>query len=85
LVEHRDKLDLMAEALMKYETIDRLQIDDIMEGRDARAPKGWDDRGGSSGGAATSVDKEDASTEGKAKSRASDDSQGGVGRPAGEH
>jgi cell division protease FtsH len=85
LVEHRDKLDLMAEALMKYETIDRLQIDDIMEGRDARTPKGWDDRGGSSGGAATSVDKEDTSTEGKAKGRASDDSQGGVGRPAGEH
>jgi cell division protease FtsH len=85
LVEHRDKLDLMAEALMKYETIDRLQIDDIMEGRDARAPKGWDDRGDSSGGKATSIDKEGASTESKASGKASDNSQGGVGRPAGEH
>jgi cell division protease FtsH len=85
LVEHRDKLDLMAEALMKYETIDRFQIDDIMEGRDARAPKGWDDRGDSSGGKATSIDKEGTSTEGKASGKTSDDSQGGVGRPAGEH
>jgi cell division protease FtsH len=85
LVEHRDKLDLMAEALMKYETIDRLQIDDIMEGRAARAPKGWDDRGGSSGGEATSIDKEETSIKGKVKGKAGDDSQGGVGRPAGEH
>ena len=30
LTENRDKLDLMAQALMKYETIDSHQIDDIM-------------------------------------------------------
>ncbi|UQG62524.1 ATP-dependent zinc metalloprotease FtsH [Marinobacter sp. M3C] len=85
LVENRGKLDLMAEALMKYETIDRLQIDDIMEGRVARTPKGWDDRGGSSGGEATSIDKEGPSTEGNVNGKAGDDSPGGVGRPAGEH
>ena len=33
----------MAEALMKYETIDANQIDDIMEGKDVRPPSGWDD------------------------------------------
>lgn len=33
LTENRDKLDAMAEALMKYETIDADQIDDIMNGR----------------------------------------------------
>ena len=75
----------MAEALMKYETIDRLQIDDIMEGRVARTPKGWDDRGGSSGGEATSIDKEGPSTETKVSGKAGDDSPGSVGRPAGEH
>ncbi len=33
LEENRDKLDMMADALMKYETIDADQIDDIMSGR----------------------------------------------------
>jgi len=38
-----DKLHLMAEALMKYETIDSDQIDDIMAGRTPRPPRDWDD------------------------------------------
>ena len=38
-----EKLHLMANALMKYETIDADQIDDIMEGRKPRLPKDWDD------------------------------------------
>ncbi len=45
LEENRDKLDAMAEALMKYETIDSEQIDDIMNGRAPREPKGWGDGG----------------------------------------
>nr|WP_314485026.1 ATP-dependent zinc metalloprotease FtsH [uncultured Pseudomonas sp.] len=43
LTENRDKLDAMAEALMKYETIDADQIDDIMAGRTPREPRDWDD------------------------------------------
>ena len=43
LNENIDKLHKMAEALMKYETIDADQIDDIMEGKDPRPPSGWDD------------------------------------------
>ena len=31
----------MAEALIKYETIDSNQINDIMEGKPPREPKGW--------------------------------------------
>jgi len=38
-----DKLHKMAEALIKYETIDEAQIKDIMEGRDPQPPAGWDD------------------------------------------
>ena len=38
-----DKLHLMSEALMTYETIDRDQIDDIMLGTKPRPPKDWDD------------------------------------------
>src|SRR6056297_3608658 len=49
LIDNRDKLDLMAEALMKYETIDRYQIDDIMEGREPRPPKGWGGSGQTGG------------------------------------
>ena len=39
-----DKLHLMSEALMTYETIDREQIDDIMLGIKPRPPKDWDDK-----------------------------------------
>ncbi|GHB04093.1 ATP-dependent zinc metalloprotease FtsH [Modicisalibacter luteus] len=43
LEENRDKLDIMAEALMQYETIDADQLKDIIEGRKPRPPKDWDD------------------------------------------
>ncbi len=45
LEEHVDKLHLMAEVLMKYETIDESQIKEIMEGRMPPPPEGWDDSG----------------------------------------
>jgi cell division protease FtsH len=48
LVENRSKLDAMAEALMKYETIDANQIDDIMDDKIPRAPKGWAGNGSGS-------------------------------------
>lgn len=47
LVDNRDKLELMKDALMEYETIDADQIDDIMEGRRPRPPKSWSDKNGS--------------------------------------
>ena len=43
LRENLDKLHVMADALMKYETIDRFQIDDIMEGKTPRPPEHWED------------------------------------------
>ena len=45
LEENRDKLDIMAETLLEYETIDRDQIDDIMKGRKPRPPADWGDDG----------------------------------------
>lgn len=50
LVANRDKLELMTDALMKYETIDVKQIDQIMDGKIPDPPEGWDD-GSSDGGA----------------------------------
>lgn len=43
LNEKIDKLHLMADALIKYETIGDLQIQDILAGRDARPPADWVD------------------------------------------
>ena len=71
LVENRDKLDAMAEALMKYETIDADQIDDIMNGREPREPRGWDG-GGDSGAPQAKVDEPDRSEK-------------PIGGPAAEH
>lgn len=41
--ENIDILHAMAAALMKYETIDKNQIDDLMARRPVRVPEGWDD------------------------------------------
>ncbi len=59
LEENIDKLHSMADALMKYETIDTGQIDAIMEGRDPGPPSDWWDDpsaprgGGGDGGEST--------------------------------
>ena len=50
LGDSREKLDVMAAALMKYETIDEEQLKDIMAGRVPRAPSGWDESGAAPGG-----------------------------------
>jgi len=72
LKENIDKLHLMAEALMKYETIDSDQIDDIMTGKQPRPPRDWNDsepRTPSSGDTASTDEKSD----------------GKIGGPAGQH
>ncbi len=43
LLEQRQKLDLMAEALIRYETIDSEQIEDILAGKPPRPPAGWNE------------------------------------------
>ncbi len=72
LEENRDKLDMMADALMKYETIDADQIDDIMAGRDPREPRDW--QGGNSGSSGNAAAPRD---EGRQENP--------IGGPAGEH
>ena len=72
LEENKDKLHAMAEALIKYETIDQEQIQDIMAGRTPRPPSGWEDDSStpSGGNVATNVEGEGAG-----------DSDGPVGNP----
>ena len=43
LSENLGKLHTMAKALMKYETLDSKQIDDIMKGGEPRPPEDWSD------------------------------------------
>ena len=43
LEDNIDKLHMMADALMKYETIDDSQIGDIMAGRTPRPPADWEE------------------------------------------
>ena len=57
LEDNRDKLDLMAEALMQYETIDADQIDDIMAGHKPRPPRDWRDQGPGGSGASSKGDE----------------------------
>jgi cell division protease FtsH len=51
-----DKLHVMAEALIRYETIDEQMIRDIMDGRTPRPPAGWEDAGTPAGGAPAGKD-----------------------------
>ena len=75
LKDNMDKLHAMADALMKFETIDSEQIADIMEGRDPRPPTGWgDDSGDTPGGNAPS-----------AKAKEDDKAKKPIGGPAGQH
>jgi len=78
LEENIDKLHLMADALMKYETIDVGQIDAIMEGRKPGPPSDW-----------TSDDDDSDQSEAKpvdesVKPKVQDDKGGTIGGPAGQ-
>jgi len=64
LKENRDKLELMAEALMKYETIDASQIDVIMQGNEPPPPQGWNDDGNHSSPTPKAPKKDDNSKSG---------------------
>ena len=74
LKENKDKLDLMANALIKYETIDTEQIKDIMAGKEPRPPEDWTDPGSTSG------DAEAEDGEGRKDTRT-----GKIGGPASQH
>jgi cell division protease FtsH len=74
LTDNIDRLHTMAEALIKYETIDSEQIDDIMSGRTPRPPADWDESEPRSGGA-----------KGRVKAGEDKGSEGTLGSPAGQH
>jgi len=77
IMANRDKLEIMTEALMKYETIDAAQIDQIMEGKIPDPPEDWDDSN-SGGGKKVKKDSPEVASE------KSDDSPS-IGDPAEQH
>jgi cell division protease FtsH len=77
---HMDNLHLMADALMKYETIDSDQIDDIMAGKAPKPPKDWEDDSEPKSGAGADSD---ISSESEKTDEAG--SEGPIGGPAGQH
>jgi cell division protease FtsH len=66
----------MADALMKYETIDASQIDDIMAGKEPRQPQDWGDQ--DSTGSGQTVDSQEDKDKGSATDKP-------IGGPAGQH
>ena len=59
LESHKSQLHMMADALMKYETITGGQIDQIMDGKEPDPPEGWQDSepDAPSGGASDTGDR----------------------------
>jgi cell division protease FtsH len=80
LTEKRDILEKMAATLMKYETIDSNQVDDLMAGKEPRPPSDWID---SDDGSDTPSDKGKDSGAKAASTKSGGDST--IGGPAGEH
>jgi cell division protease FtsH len=75
--DHMKELHMMSDALMKYETIDKDQIDDIMAGNEPKPPQDWTE---------TPPTGTSPSNDTTAKSKDNvDKSDGKIGGPAGEH
>jgi cell division protease FtsH len=77
LRDNLDKLHMMAEALIKYETLDAAQIDDIMAGRPPRPPEDWCE---------TDTRAEDMTSSGTGEAKGSiSKPDSAIGGPASEH
>ena len=79
LTENRDILEAMKDALLKYETIDADQIDDLMNRRECRPPAADDEtrkkgrgRGSKSGSKSDKSDESGSDSSGKADSKETD-------------
>ncbi len=69
LIEKRSALEMLADTLMKYETVDESQLKDIMLGKEPQPPEDWDS------------DHTPQSSVGNSDSKTKDDSSIGGGKP----
>ncbi|MFW1676492.1 ATP-dependent zinc metalloprotease FtsH [Pontibacter sp. JAM-7] len=79
LEDNRDILETMAEALMKYETIDSSQIDQLMAREPVSDPQGWNDDSDKGDDQGLKAEAEPVS---EPEQPAADDVQGASDRPA---
>ena len=77
LEDNDQRLHMMADALIRYETIDVEQIKDIMEGREPRPPQDWSDQSPPGGGSTVVEDENDGEQ--------SPSGSGSIGGPASLH
>ncbi len=77
---NREILEIMAQALIKYETINADQIDEIMSGKPPSPPEDWSDDSDSETKTGSGSDVKPDSDEKSKK-----DSKGPIGGPAGQH
>ena len=77
LKENEKRLHVMADALIRYETIDVEQIKDIMEGREPRPPQDWSDQSPPGGDSPAVEDDSDGEQ--------SPSGSGSIGGPASLH
>ena len=77
LKENEQRLHVMADALIRYETIDVEQIKDIMEGREPRPPQDWSDQSPPGGDSPAVEDDSDGEQ--------SPSGSGSIGGPASLH
>ena len=77
LKDNMDILHSMSDALIKYETIDASQIDQLMERKEVSAPKDWNDDGDDGASSAKSSTDE--------KEKKDDKGDGSIGGPASLH
>jgi len=76
LEDNIDILHAMSDALMKYETIDAKQIDDLMNRTEVRKPDGWDDSNSNSNTpTGTTGEKEDKAEDSRPKPDIGDPAQ----------
>ena len=73
LETHIEVLHKMAEALVRYETIDDQQIKDLMAGKEPKPPEDWDDASLTPPGSPPPAESDKKP------------GLGGVGTPAGQH
>ncbi|WP_027707250.1 ATP-dependent zinc metalloprotease FtsH [Zooshikella ganghwensis] len=83
--ENRDKLELMKDALMEYETIDADQLSDIMAGKKPKPPADWPEDGTNGGAKVEDVSTSDSKETDSSSDSKETSSKPSIGGPAGEH
>ncbi len=79
LTDNRDILESMTQALMKYETLDSDQIDQLMARQPVSEPEGWEDDNNRSGG--ETAESDETISDSLSDNQSDDDTESGMEAP----